>query len=62
MKTLLYNKKTGELKATVAKVSGDVYKGYLKEGFKPIGMISGGFNLFVRGFDKKEKKEFGITK
>ncbi len=49
-KVLLYNETTGELKVSGANLSGSVFKKYIKEGFKPIGQISG-FDINVIGFD-----------
>lgn len=48
-KILMQNAKTYQLLITIAKSNGNVYKKYLKQGFKPIGYISG-FDVSVQGF------------
>jgi len=39
----MYNEKTEEVRTTVASVTGKVFIGYIKAGFKPICDIRGGF-------------------
>lgn len=40
-KVLMYNENNGEVKTTVAEVTGNVFKKYIIQGFKPIGYVHG---------------------
>lgn len=53
-KDLLYNTNTGELKATIAKKDGPVYKKYIEDGYVKIGTASG-MDLSVNGLPKDDE-------
>jgi hypothetical protein len=58
--TVIFNKKTGQLKLTQAKQDGRVYKKYLSDGYKKIGYATG-FNIQVWGIVDMDIA-FGIKK
>jgi len=54
---LMYNEKTEEVRTTVASVTGKVFIGYIKAGFKPICDIRGGF-ITVSKFSQEDRNYF----
>ena len=58
---LMYNEKTEEVRVTTASVTGKVFIGYVKAGFKPICGIRGGF-ISVYKFSQEGRNYFNSLK